>query len=271
MIYFIPTPIGNLDDISVRSLKVLTECKTLFCEDTRITKKLLSLLSQKHSVSFNVERFISMHSHNEEAVLNGIDPDIFNETVGYLSDAGMPGVSDPGNALVCYCQAHHLSYEVLPGANAALLAYVTSGMPQHQFLFYGFLSHKGTERQNELFEVLNTSFVVILYEAPHRIEKLIEELVTHAPTRTLFAIKEATKLHEKRFLGTPIEIQEAFKNANLKGEWVVVIAPEITQGGEAITKEDLLGLDLLPKQKAKLLSKLTGLSVKEWYNTLQNE
>ncbi len=270
MIYFIPTPIGNLDDISVRSLKLLAECKTLFCEDTRITKKLLSLLSQRHNVSFNIENFISMHSHNEDVVLSKIDKTVFNETVGYLSDAGMPGISDPGSALVRFCQENGLSYEILPGANAALLAYVTSGIKTHQFLFYGFLSHKGIDRQNELFEVLNSPYAVILYESPHRIEKLFEELSKFAPERQIFAIKEATKLYEKRFFGTSVAVHEASKTANLKGEWVVVIKPEMKQGGEAITKEDVIDLDLPPKQKAKLLSKLTGESVKEWYSKLQN-
>ncbi len=268
--YFIPTPIGNLDDISVRSLKLLAECHTLFCEDTRITKRLLSLLSQKHGIEFRIKQFISMHSHNENSVLAQIDKAIFQENVGYLSDAGMPGISDPGNALVRFCQENTLDYEVLPGANAALLAYVTSGIATHQFLFYGFLSHKGIERQNELFEVLNAPYAVVLYESPHRIEKLIDELAHFAPHRPIFAIKEATKLYEKRFLGTSLEVQVAFQTANLKGEWVVVIPPVLHEGGEAITKEDLVSLDIPPKQKAKLLSKLTGESVKEWYAKLQN-
>ncbi len=270
MVYFIPTPIGNLDDISVRSLKLLSECHTLFCEDTRITKKLLSLLSQRHHIEFNVKNFISMHSHNEEAVLKSVNRAIFDENVGYLSDAGMPGVSDPGSALIRFCQEHNLPYEILPGANAALLAYVCSGCKTHQFLFYGFLSHKGMERQNELFEALNAPYAVILYESPHRIDKLIEELAQFAPDRKIFAMKEATKLYEKRFFGTSLEVKEAFQSANLKGEWVVVIVPEVHQGGEAITKEDLISLDIPPKQKAKLLSKLTGESVKEWYTKLQN-
>lgn len=211
-----------------------------------------------------------MHSHNEDAVLSTMDKKIFEESVGYLSDAGMPGISDPGAALVRFCQEHQLPYEILPGANAALLAYVTSGIKTHQFLFYGFLSHKGMDRQNELFEALNAPYPIIVYESPHRIEKLIEELVQFAPDRPIFAIKEATKLHEKRFLGTSQEVHEAFKTANLKGEWVVVITPEATKNGEAITKEDLIDLDIPPKQKAKLLSKLTGESVKEWYTKLQN-
>ncbi len=268
MVYFIPTPIGNLDDISVRSLKLLTECKTLFCEDTRITKKLLSLLKDRHNLNFNVERFISMHSHNETHLLSTIDMSLFEQSVGYVSDAGMPGVSDPGAALVRFCQTHQLKYEILPGANAALLAYVASGVDTHQFLFYGFLSHKGNERHTQLLEALNTPYATLLYESPHRIEKLIEELAKIAPNRMLFAIKEATKLHEKRFLGTSLEIQEQFKKANLKGEWVVVITPLKNEGGTAITQEDIHELELPPKQKAKLLSKLTGMSIKECYNSL---
>jgi 16S rRNA (cytidine1402-2'-O)-methyltransferase len=269
LVYFIPTPIGNLEDISVRSLKLLTECVTLFCEDTRITKKLLTLLSQKHNLKFNIKKFISMHSHNEEAVLADIDMAIFEDNVAYLSDAGMPGISDPGSALVRFCQEKKLRYEVLPGANAALLAYVTSGIACHKFLFYGFLSHKGNDRQNELFEVLGSPYAVILYESPHRIEKLVEELAQFAPSRNIFAIKEATKRYEKRFLATGENLQALLKTANLKGEWVVVIEPETNEGGEAITKEDILALELPPKQKAKLLSKLTGESIKEWYTKLQ--
>jgi len=268
LVYFIPTPIGNLDDISVRSLKLLAECKTLFCEDTRITKKLLSLLKQRHGLECHVERFISMHSHNESYVLSSVDKAIFNETVAYLSDAGMPGISDPGSALVRFCQSENLPYEILPGANAALLAYVTSGIGTHQFLFYGFLAHKGSERHTQLLEALNAPYATIVYESPHRIEKLIDELATLAPTRVIFAIKEATKLHERRFLGTCVDVKAQTKTANLKGEWVVVLTPEPSLGGQAITKEDILELDLPPKQKAKILSKLTGLSIKACYSTL---
>ena len=268
MVYFIPTPIGNLDDISVRSLKLLSECKTLFCEDTRITKKLLSLLKEKHSCEFCVERFISMHSHNENHLLSTLDMTLFDTTVGYMSDAGMPGISDPGAALIRFCQEKNIPYEVLPGANAALLSYVCSGIDTHQFLFYGFLAHKGVERHQALLEVLNMPYATLLYESPHRIEKLFEELAHFAPERKIFAIKEATKLHERRFFGTSLSVYQEAKTANLKGEWVVVITPATKQAGQAIMKEDILELDLPPKQKAKLLAKLTGMSIKECYNSL---
>ncbi len=268
MVYFIPTPIGNLDDISVRSLKLLAECQTLLCEDTRVTKKLLALLKEKHHLEMHTKRFISMHSHNESHVLSQLDLALFDETVGYVSDAGMPGISDPGSALVRFCQEKNIAYEILPGANAALLAYVASGVKSHQFVFYGFLAHKGSERHQGLLEVLNMPYATLLYESPHRIEQLFDELANLAPSRDIFAIKEATKLHEKRFIGTALEVCTMSKKANLKGEWVVVVTPMPKQAGEAIVKEDILALELPPKQKAKLLAKLTGLSVKECYNTL---
>lgn len=268
MVYFIPTPIGNLDDISQRSLKLLCESHTLFCEDTRVTKKLLSLLSEKHSLTFNIEKFISLHSHNEKYVLDNIDMTIFDETVAYLSDAGMPCISDPGSYFVQFAQKNNLDYEVLPGANAALLAYASSGFLNPRFTFYGFLPHKGKERETGLEFIKNSSFPTIVYESPHRIEKLVDELAKLLPQRKAVFIKEATKKFERRFVATCKEIKEQFEDANLKGEWVVVIDSEATFKGDAITKEDILELNLPPKQKAKLLAKVTGESVKEWYSRI---
>jgi len=268
LVYFIPTPIGNLDDISQRSLKLLCEARTLFCEDTRITKRLLSLLSEKHNLNFNVDNFIALHSHNEKFVLNNIDMSIFDETVAYLSDAGMPCVSDPGSYFVQFAQEKNLAYEVLPGANAALLAYASSGFSHPKFTFYGFLPHKGKERETGLEFIRNSLFPTIVYESPHRIEKLIDELTKLLPQRKAIFIKEATKKFERRFIGTCQEIKEQFKDANLKGEWVIVVDSKATCKGDAITKDDILELNLPPKQKAKLLAKVTGESVKDWYSKL---
>lgn len=268
MVYFIPTPIGNLDDISQRSLKLLCECTTLFCEDTRITKKLLSLLSEKYNLNFNIENFISLHSHNEKKVLDAIDLKVFDESVAYLSDAGMPCISDPGSYFVQFCQEKNINHEILPGANAALLAYASSGFSNPRFTFYGFLPHKGKERITGLEYVKNSAIPVILYESPHRIQKLVDELASLIPQRKAIFIKEATKKFERRFVCTCKEIQEQFKEANLKGEWAIVIDSDVEQSGNAITKEDILELNLPPKQKAKLLAKVTGENVKDWYNKL---
>lgn len=268
MVYFIPTPIGNLDDITLRSLKLLSECHTLFCEDTRVTKKLLSLLSQRQNIEFHIENYISLHSHNEKKVLDSIDKDIFKKRVAYLSDAGMPCISDPGSYFIKFCQENKIDYEVLPGANAALLAYATSGFSNPKFVFYGFLPHKGKDRENGLSEITNSKYPVIVYESPHRIDKLAKELATKIPHVKACFIKEATKKFEKRFIGTCEEIFDKLETSNLKGEWVIVIDATSLQDGESINKEDIIELDIPPKQKAKLLSKLTGLSVKECYNSL---
>ncbi len=265
MVYLIPTPIGNIDDISVRSLKLLTEMQILLCEDTRVTKKLLNLLSIRHSTEFKIDKFISFHSHNDEKVLASLDKEIFSKDIAFMSDAGMPCVSDPGAKLVKFCQEENINYEVLPGANAALLAYASSGFDLNKFFFYGFLPHKGKERANALSEVINSINPIILYESPHRISKLADELAKNCPHRRLFAIKEATKKFEKKFFSFSKDFPDFLENINTKGEWALVLEPKVEQNGEAISEEDINALELHPKQKAKLLSKLTGKSIKECY------
>ncbi|MFK5881616.1 MAG: 16S rRNA (cytidine(1402)-2'-O)-methyltransferase [Sulfurospirillum sp.] len=268
MVYLIPTPIGNIDDISVRSLKLLTEIQVLFCEDTRVTKKLLNLLSSRHNIKFKIQRYISFHSHNDKKVLSSLSKDFFVCNIAFMSDAGMPCVSDPGANLVEYCQDKKIQYEVLPGANAALLAYASSGFDSSRFTFYGFLPHKGKEREKSLGEVVNLTNPAIIYEAPHRIEKLALELATICPQRKLFAIKEATKKFEKKFFSKSSDFPDFLNSINTKGEWALVLDPKEQEKGEKIDETDIKNLDIHPKQKAKLLSKLSGKSIKECYNML---
>jgi 16S rRNA (cytidine1402-2'-O)-methyltransferase len=267
VLHFVPTPIGNLEDITLRSLRLLEEAKTIFCEDTRVTKRLLHLLKEKQNISPKVEQFISLHSHNEKDILKDISRSIFDDTVLYVSDAGMPVVSDPGCVLVQYCQTHDIKYEVLPGANALLLAYASSGFCDTKFLFFGFLPHKGSNRQDELQKAMYSGYVTILYESPHRILKLIDQIVQLEPNRELFLIKEATKLHEKSFHGYADEIQNTLKEQNIKGEWVVVIKNEEKEVG-SISVKDILDLDIPKKQAAKMIAKITGKSPKECYKEL---
>ncbi|NLC27679.1 MAG: 16S rRNA (cytidine(1402)-2'-O)-methyltransferase, partial [Campylobacteraceae bacterium] len=168
MLYFIPTPIGNLEDISQRSLRLLASLPLLFCEDTRVTKQLLKLIKERYNLEITQKRFISLHSHNELKVLENLDPDIFMEDCAYVSDAGMPCISDPGAALVKYCQLKKIDYEVLPGANAALLAYASSGFSNPRFTFWGFLPPKEKALNDSLSIILNNQNPTIIYEAPHR-------------------------------------------------------------------------------------------------------
>ncbi len=270
MVYLIPTPIGNIDDISVRSLKLLTEIQILFCEDTRVTKKLLNLLSIRNNIEFKIEKFISFHSHNEQKVLSSLQKDFFEKKIAFVSDAGMPCVSDPGASLVRYCQENHIKYEVLPGANAVLLAYASSGMESNKFTFYGFLPHSGKDRENSLNEIINFTNPVIIYESPHRIFKLALELSRVCPKRKLFAIKEATKKFENKFYLSSENFPDFLNSTNIKGEWALVLEPKEKSGGEPISEKDIKALDIHPKQKAKLLSKISGNSIKSCYEELYN-
>ena len=267
MLFFLPTPIGNLEDISRRSLTLLANATLVFCEDTRVTKRLISLLKERYALEFLDKEFVSLHAHNEKAVLKNLDVSVFEQDVVYVSDAGMPAVSDPGCELVRYCQTHDIKYEVLPGANAALLAYASSGFCETQFLFFGFLPHKGKDRINALTKALNSGYVTILYESPHRIMKLVDELALKAPTREIFLIKEASKMHETHFKGNSLEVQKMFENQNIKGEWVVVLNALQKEFG-VITVEDIISLDIPKKQASKLIAKITGKSSKECYQNL---
>jgi 16S rRNA (cytidine1402-2'-O)-methyltransferase len=264
LLHFIPTPIGNLEDISLRSLRLLEEAEIILCEDTRVTKRLLSLLTQKHQLSPKVQTYISMHSHNEKEVLKKLTKEMFEQSIIYVSDAGMPSISDPGTLLVQHCQKNNIPFDILPGANAALLAYASSGFLSNKFLFFGFLPHKGNDRTNALEEALFSGYVTIVYESPHRLLKLIDQIVQIDQNIELYLIKEATKMYQKSFKGSSLEIQKELKEQNIKGEWVVVINSKRKEIG-SISVEDILKLDIPKKQASKLIAKITGKSPKECY------
>jgi len=266
LLTLLPTPIGNIEDITLRALRVLEEADVILCEDTRITKKLLLLLSERYDLKHNIKKFISLHSHNEFETINSFDKSFFDQNVVYMSDAGMPCISDPGALLVQYCIENGIEYTVLPGPSAFTTAYAGSGFLDKEFLFFGFLPHKGKERQEKLQKVLNENYPVILYESPHRLEKLLDELAQNIPDRVIVAAKEITKKYEHYFKGTASQLKEQISGALIKGEWVIIISPNKTnKQSSAITLKDIESLDIPPKQKAKLLAKVTGKSVKECY------
>ena len=267
MLCLVPTPIGNLEDISQRSLRILVEAELIFCEDTRVTKKLLNLLGERNNLDFSNKEFKSFHSHNETQVLQTLDKENFSKNVVYVSDAGMPCVSDPGATLVDYCIKNEIPYDVLPGANAILTAYAMSGFSTTTFSFYGFLDHKGVSRASKLDDILNDDKLSILYESPHRLLKLLEELSIKDPNRTIFLAKEITKLHQNSYKDTSLNLFNKFKDINIKGEWVVVIKPKETIGFN-LDLNDIQNLDIAPKIKAKLIAKMTGQSIKDVYQKL---
>ena len=269
MLVFVPTPIGNLGDISFRTIEILKDGELILCEDTRVTKKLLQLISSKYEVIFPNFNFISLHSHNEKEFLTTQNIEVLKNTKCiYMSDAGMPCVSDPGSLLVDFCLKNDIEYDVIPGANAILTAYASSGFSNTAFTFFGFLPHKGTSRKDLLDKVMNNDNLSILYESPHRLLKLIQEINDIEPNREIFLTKELTKKYQTRYKGNVNNILKELLSTTIKGEWVVIIQNKEAQNRGIITYEDIIDLKLPPKQKAKLISKLTGQNTKDIYNEL---
>lgn len=271
MLTFIPTPIGNPQDITIRALRTFEKASLFLCEDTRETKRLLRILEERFDFIYPADEveFLSFHEHNGSARLQEVASRLFNEEVVYVSDAGMPVISDPGQILVAYCQEHQLNYDILPGASAVTTAYAASGFEEGEFTFCAFLPQKGSERTTALNKMMNASINTIVYEAPHRIEKLIAEIAQVDEDREVFFAKELSKKFQNYYRGSAKKILEQFEAAtiNPKGEWVVVIAAK-KEEAKALYVDDILAFDLQPKVKAKLLAKLTEKSVKAWYNEL---
>jgi 16S rRNA (cytidine1402-2'-O)-methyltransferase len=211
--------------------------------------------------------YLSFHEHNGKARLLEISERLNSENVVFVSDAGMPVISDPGQILVEYCQQNSIEYDVLAGASAVVTAYASSGFEEGKFTFWGFLPHKGSERSAELHKIMNSDTNMILYEAPHRIDKLIDEIASIDENREIFLAKELTKKFQHYYRGTVKDILRLFETINLKGEWVVVIRAKKSEE-QALYLEDILAFDMPPKIKAKLLSKITDQSIKEWYQKL---
>lgn len=216
-LYIVPTPIGNLEDITLRALNVFKECEIAFCEDTRTTAKLFS----HYGISI---RTMAYHMNNEHKTMPKII-DIIKSSGNccLVSDAGTPGISDPGFLLIRECIKEGIEVECLPGATAFVPALVASGLPSDKFLFYGFLPHK-KGRMTALKEISENEFTTVLYESPHRIQKLLEQMLEHfSPERQICVAREITKIHETYFRGTVPEAIEFFNNNVVKGEFVVVI------------------------------------------------
>jgi 16S rRNA (cytidine1402-2'-O)-methyltransferase len=248
-------------------MKLFEKAELFLCEDTRQTKRLLHLLEERFDMAYPDAQFISFNEHNGEERLREFGSSLKDKEVVYVSDAGMPIISDPGQILVAYAQENNLPYDVLPGASAVTTAYAASGFEEGKFLFYAFLPHKGKERSTALSEAMSNGYNTILYEAPHRLGKLLNEIMILDEDRELFLAKEISKKYQRYYRGTAKSLNEQFKELNIRGEWVVIIkAQKSTQKSLGFT--EVLSLDMPPKIKAKLLAQLSDKSVKEWYNEL---
>jgi len=267
MITFIPTPIGNPQDITIRAMKLFEKAKLFLCEDTRQTKRLLHLLEERFSMTYPDAEFYSFNEHNGQERLDSLGDTFVEREVVYVSDAGMPIISDPGQLLVAYCQTHAIEYDVLPGASAVTVAYAASGFEEGKFLFYAFLPHKGKERAIALNKAMNNGYNTVLYESPHRLEKLLDEVEALDANRELFLAKEISKKYQNYYKGTASELNAQLKELTIRGEWVVIIKAKVATE-KSLSFTEVLQLDLAPKPKAKLLASLSDKSVKEWYQEL---
>ncbi len=267
MLTFIPTPIGNIQDITYRAITLFEDAELFFCEDTRNTKHLLKLLESRMDMRYPDAEFVSFNEHNGEERIRQYAEDIACKRVVYVSDAGMPVISDPGQLLVAYCQKEGIAYDVLPGASAVTTAYAASGFEEGKFLFFAFLPHKGKERTTALNEAMTNGYNTILYEAPHRLEKLLSEIVQIDSDRELFLVKEISKQYQYYYRGSAEELLEEICQINIRGEWVVIIRAK-KEDEAVLTFSEALQMDMPPKIKAKILSKLSDRSVKEWYEEL---
>jgi 16S rRNA (cytidine1402-2'-O)-methyltransferase len=267
MITFVPTPIGNPQDITIRAMRTFEKAALFLCEDTRQTKRLLRLLEERFAMATPEAQFFSFNEHNGKERLKELGHLLQEKEVVYVSDAGMPVISDPGQILVSYAQEHNIPYDVLPGASAVTTAYAASGFEEGKFLFYAFLPHKGKERSAALSEAMNNGYDTVLYEAPHRLEKLLGEISMLDEERELFLAKEISKKYQSYYRGTAGSLRDQFETLTIRGEWVVIIKAHKSIE-KSLSFTEVLTLDLPPKSKAKILAQLSDKSVKEWYNEL---
>lgn len=225
-LYLIPTPIGNMDDITLRAIKTLESVEVIFAEDTRVTGLLLKHLNIK-------KKLISNHNYNEEKNLDKlIEYLISGKDVGVATDRGTPGISDPGFGLVKYAIKNNYNVVGLPGPTALIPALITSGIDNSSFLFYGFLSSKNAKQIKELEELKTIKSTLIFYESPHRIEKTVENIGKVFGNREMSISREISKKFEEIYRGTSNSILKEITEP--KGEFVIVVS-----GNNEIEKIDL--------------------------------
>src|SRR5215471_14786251 len=219
-LYLVATPIGNLEDITLRALRVLKEVDLIACEDTRQTQKLLS--------HYGIQtRTVSYHEHNEMIKAAELVVDLEGGAkIALVTDAGMPGISDPGFRLIALAIRHHVPVVPIPGASAFLAALVASGLPTDSFRFSGFLPAKSGQRRKLLESVRESPRTQVFYEAPHRVLETLAEVIELMGTeRYVVVAREVTKMHEEFLRGRVVDVfQELQKRGEVKGEITLLIA-----------------------------------------------
>ena len=273
-LYLVATPIGNLEDITLRALRVLKECDLIACEDTRQTQKLLN----HYSIS---TRTTSYHEHNEMTRAAELVVELEQGArIALVTDAGMPGISDPGFRLISLAVRHQVPVVPIPGAAAFLAALVASGLPTDSFRFSGFLPAKVGQRRQALESIRDSPRTQVFYEAPHRVKEALEDIVeVLGPARHVVIAREVTKIHEEFLRGHAGQVLETLKaRGDIKGEITLLIGKMEATEQKALPSrasirqrvEQIIAEEKLDEKAAlKRVAKETGMSKSEVYRELQ--
>lgn len=234
-LYIIATPIGNLEDITLRAIRILKEVDLIAAEDTRHTLKLLNHLEISKPL-------ISYHRHNEEIRTEELIKELkTGKNIGLVSDAGTPGICDPGEEIIKKCIEESIKVVPIPGACAMINALITSGISTKEFIFLGFLPLNKKSRKEKLEEIKNANKTIILYEAPHKLKNTLNDLSDILQSREVVLARELTKIHEEYIRGTVKELME--KTDNLKGEMILIIEKNNKDNEEKLNSLNNLTLE----------------------------
>ncbi len=234
-LYIIATPIGNLEDITLRAIRILKEVDLIAAEDTRHTLKLLNHLEISKPL-------ISYHRHNEEIRTEELIKELkTGKNIGLVSDAGTPGICDPGEEIIKKCIEESIKVVPIPGACAMINALITSGISTKEFIFLGFLPLNKKSRKEKLEEIKNANKTIILYEAPHKLKNTLKDLSDILQSREVVLARELTKIHEEYIRGTVKELME--KTDNLKGEMILIIEKNNKDNEEELNSLNNLTLE----------------------------
>lgn len=269
-LYLCSTPIGNLEDITLRVLRILKEVDIIAAEDTRHTKKLLSYYHIHTPVT-------SYHEHNERGKgLKLVSEIKGGKSVALVSDAGTPGISDPGYEIVVMAIKEGIKVVPVPGASASLAALAASGLPTDRFVFEGFLPRAGKERNKALKNVLSEERTVIFYESPYRIIKTLQEILEHGEDRNVVVTRELTKVYEQFIRGKISDVLLHFENSKPKGEFTVlldgkreeqnIIRPD--KDGIIAKVEELINQGIDKKAAIKQVSQNLGIRKRDVYSAV---
>ncbi|KTR62116.1 16S rRNA methyltransferase [Exiguobacterium indicum] len=229
-LYIVPTPIGNLEDMTYRAVRILQESDIVAAEDTRQTMKLF-----RH---FSIEtKLVSYHEHNKQTSGERLLADLeAGKQIALVSDAGMPGISDPGSDLIRQAIAADIPVIVLPGANAALTALVASGLSTERFLYYGFLPRKKKERREALEQLKYETGTLVFYEAPHRLKEMLQGIEEVLGDRQVTLARELTKRYEEYIRGSVSELR-AWAAEDVRGEFVVLVEGSNEERPDAVIQD----------------------------------